>query len=74
MGSGIAHGEDNQTVHTITSWLSSAKDGDLVIIQGIRFHFSLVDFALKKTCSCFCSNKRIAKEEQNGEIVYAITF
>lgn len=63
--------EDNQTVHTITSWLSSAKDGDLVIIQGeYGSTFSLVDFALKKKLvPVFAATKRIAKEEQNGEIV-----
>jgi hypothetical protein len=51
--------------------LSSAKDGDLVIIQGeYGSTFSLVDFALKKKLvPVFAATKRIAKEEQNGEIV-----
>lgn len=62
---------DIETINAVTDWLSSAKAGDVLIVQGeYGSTFMIVDYALKRNLiPVHAVTKRVASEQRNGEIV-----
>ena len=63
---------DMDVINTVVSWLSSANQNDVLIVQGeFGSTFMIVDYALKNgLIPLHAVTKRVANEQRNGEIVY----
>ncbi|MBP5451329.1 MAG: hypothetical protein J6Y16_03735 [Treponema sp.] len=63
---------DMDVINTVVSWLSSANQNDVLIVQGeFGSTFMIVDYALKNgLIPLHAVTERVANEQRNGEIVY----
>ena len=63
---------DKGCIWAATDWLSSAKAGDVLVVQGeFGSTFMIVDYALNKgLVPLHAVSKRVAKEQREGELVH----
>ncbi len=59
-------------VGRVVSWLESAREGDLLVVQGeFGATFRLVDYALKRgLVPLYATTRRVAREARDGERVH----
>ena len=62
---------DMNIIYAVVEWLSPAKVGDILIVQGeFGSTFMIVDYALKNgLVPHYAVTKRVAQESRNGELV-----
>ena len=62
---------DKTIIGNVTNWLTPAKNGDLLIVQGeFGATFMIVDYALKnELVPLHAVTKRVAVEHRDGEVV-----
>ena len=63
---------DRSIIKAVTTWLDSAEEKDVLVIQGeFGSTFIMVDYALKnKLIPLHAVTKRVESEQRDGEIVH----